>query len=107
MELARRTLAENGFKLSTKKRIILNGKSAKVITGVRRGAHRLRAEKSKLNDIRAAIHKLELGVVPKHELDGYLRSTTGRIRYVEQLCAADAVPLQRAFARATKSLIVG
>jgi hypothetical protein len=105
MELARHTLAENGFKLSTKKRIILNGRDAKVITGVRRGAHGLRAEKSKLNDIRAAIHKLELGVVPNGDLDAYLRSTTGRIRYIKQLCAADAAPLQRAFDRVKKRLL--
>jgi hypothetical protein len=46
MELVRQTLAANGFKLSSKKRIILNARKPKVITGVRLGARLIRAPHS-------------------------------------------------------------
>jgi len=107
MELVRQTLAAKGFKLSAKKRIILTGRDPKVITGVRLGAGRTRAPKEKLGDIRAAIHKLEIGCINKYERKQYLTKLAGRLNHIEQICPQDAQRLkerlQRALAHQPKS----
>ncbi len=93
MELVRQTLADNGFKLSAKKRVILKGCQPKIITGVRLGAGRIRAPKEKLHDIRAAIHKLEIGGVDPDKRERYILSLNGRLGHVQRICASDAAPL--------------
>ena len=95
MKLARQALAANGFKLSSKKRVIMNGHDSKVITGVRLGNRRIRAPKEKLSDIRAAIHKLEIGQIADCQRDKYIASLNGRIKNIEQICALDARPLKQ------------
>ena len=95
MELVRRTLAENGFKLSPKKRTIFTERNAKVIAGVRLGAGGTRAPKEKLHDIRAAIHKLELGRITKQQRKQYVATLTGRLNHIEQICPRDAVRLRQ------------
>jgi RNA-directed DNA polymerase len=100
MEPVRQILAANGFKLSRKKRIILAGSAPKVITGIRLGAGRIRAPKDKLRDIRAAIHKLEIGHINKGEKARYVASVEGRIRNIERICADDAQALTSRFGRA-------
>lgn len=95
MELVRQTLAANGFKMSAKKRIILTWEDPKVITGIRLGAGRTRAPREKLHDIRAAIHKLEIGLIGKRERKQYLSKLTGRINHIEQICPQDALPLKQ------------
>ena len=95
MELVRQTLAANGFKMSSKKRIILTGRDTKVITGIRLGAGRVRAPKEKLHDIRAAIHKLEIGVIPRSERGKYIVSLKGRLNHIERICGEDASRLVR------------
>jgi RNA-directed DNA polymerase len=90
MELVRQTLAANGFKMSSKKRIILTGRDAKVITGIRLGAGRARAPKEKLRDIRAAIHKLEIGAISRHEREKYIASLKGRLNHIKRICSEDA-----------------
>ena len=100
MELVRQTLASNGLKLSVKKRVILGGQDAKIITGIRLGAGRIRAPKDKVRDARAAIHKLEIYLIPAHTKRGYLVSLRGRLHHIERICEADAVPLKRQLERA-------
>jgi hypothetical protein len=95
MELARQALAAYGFKLSSKKRIILNGSDSKVITGVRLGKKIIRAPKEKLSDIRAAIHKLEIGKITDCQRDKYIASLNGRINNIERICVQDARPLKQ------------
>jgi hypothetical protein len=95
MELARQALANNGFKLSSKKRVILNGHDSKVITGVRLGNKRIRAPKDKLSDMRAAIHKLEIGKIADYQRDNYIASLNGKINNIERICAQDARPLKQ------------
>lgn len=102
MNFVRQILADNGFKMSAKKRIILSGRDAKVITGVRLGAGRLRAPKEKLADLRAAIHKLELSVMERPERGKYIESLRGRLRHIDSICPQDALPLQRQLERALK-----
>jgi hypothetical protein len=97
MEPVRQILAANGFKLSAKKRIILTGRAPKVITGIRLGAGRIRAPKDKLRDIRAAIHKLEVGRVEKHGRTRYITNVEGRLNHIERICADDAITLKKRF----------
>jgi RNA-directed DNA polymerase len=102
MEPVRQILAANGFKLSAKKRIILAGRAPKVITGIRLGAGRIRAPKDKLHDIRAAIHKLEVGRIGKHERTRYITSVEGRLNHIERICADDAITLKKRLQEALK-----
>ena len=95
MELVRQTLAAKGFKLSSKKRVILGGRDAKIITGIRLGAGRIRAPKDKVRDVRAAIHKLEINHIQEHEKPKYLVRLRGRLNHIDCICAADAAPLKR------------
>jgi hypothetical protein len=95
MELARQALAANGFKLSSKKRVILNGHDSKVITGVRLGNKRIRVPKDKLGDMRAAIHKLEIGCIADCQREEYIASLNGRINNIQRICAQDARPLKQ------------
>jgi hypothetical protein len=95
MELVRQTLADNGFKMSAKKRTILTGQDRKVITGVRLGAGRVRATEEKLGDIRAAIHKLETGRIKGREREKYVLSLRGKLGHIKRICAQDASRLDR------------
>jgi len=95
MELARQALAANGFKLSSKKRVILNGHDSKVITGVRLGNKKIRVPNDKLSDIRAAIHKLEIGCIADYQRENYIASLNGRLNNIERICAQDARPLKQ------------
>jgi hypothetical protein len=95
MELARQALAANGFKLSSKKRVILNGHDSKVITGVRLGNKRIRVPSDKLSDIRAAIHKLEIGCIADYQRKKYIASLNGRLNNIECICSQDARPLKQ------------
>jgi hypothetical protein len=99
MELVRQTLASNGLKLSSKKRVIFGGKAAKIITGVRLGAGRVRAPKDKVRDLRAAIHRLEIGCIEKQKRAKYLESLQGRLHHIERICAADVALLKRQLER--------
>lgn len=100
MELVRKTLASNGFKLSPQKRVILAGRDAKIITGIRLGAGRIRAPKDKVRDLRASIHKLEIDRIQKHAKTKYLVRLRGQLKHIEGICAADAAPLKRQLERA-------
>ena len=103
MELVRQTLAANGFKMSAKKSIILTGRDPKVITGVRLGAGRVRAPKDKLRDIRAAIHKLQIGCINRCDRKQYLNKLEGRLNHIEQICPQDALLLKRQLQRVLSS----
>ncbi len=103
IKVVRKTLAANGLKLPGRKRHILPGDDAKIITGVRLGAGRIRAPREKVRDTRAAIHKIQTGRIVTSDLDGYLESLKGKIGHVDRLCAADAKPLNRQLAKAIDS----
>ena len=94
MELVRQTLAENGFKLAPQKRLILNPRTAKLITGVRLGASQLRASKKKLHEIRAGIHNLRVGRFTERGRSADIRSLEGQIMHIKSICPADAVRLE-------------
>jgi hypothetical protein len=93
MEPVREILAKHGFKLSRRKCIILSGTSAKNVTGVRIGQDHARAERTKLRDIRAAIHKLEIGCIPQESSRIYVTKLKGRVNHISQVCEMDAAPL--------------
>jgi RNA-directed DNA polymerase len=103
MNLTRQILADNGFKMSAKKRIILSGRDVKIVTGSRIGAGRLRAPKEKLADLRAAIHKIQMAKVERAVLGKYIESLKGRLRHIESICPQDALPLRRMLQRALSS----
>ena len=94
MELVRQTLANKGFKLSRAKRTILDGKSSKVITGVRVGATRLRVTKKKLSDVRAGIHNIKIGRITARGRTTDIESLKGQITHIKSICSDDAEPLQ-------------
>ena len=93
MELVRHTLADNGFKLSSKKSVILNPRAAKVITGIRLGKNQLRACRLTLRDIRAGIHNLEIGRVTDRGRVKDIESLRGKIIYIKSIFPPDAAPL--------------
>jgi RNA-directed DNA polymerase len=94
MEPTRRLLAGEGLKLSARKREILGPRDVKIITGNRLGARSVRAPRSKLKDVRAGIHKIELGLIPSDKLSKYLASLRARITHIASICARDATSLQ-------------
>jgi RNA-directed DNA polymerase len=103
MEPVRGVFASNGFKLSARKRIILTGRHSKVVTGIRLGDTRIRAQKDKLQDIRAAIHKLEIGHVERSQIEMYVANVKGRLGHIERICAHDAAYLKRRLGRVLSS----
>lgn len=94
MELVRQTLANNGFKLSSKKCVILNPRSSKLITGVRLGDTQLRAPKNKLREIRAGIHNLQIGRLTDRGRAADLQSLKGKLMHIRSVCPKDAVGLE-------------
>ena len=99
MELVRQTLADNGFKLSAKKSVILNPRAAKVVTGIRLGKNQLRACRLMLRDIRAGIHNLEIGRVTNRGRAKDFESLRGKIIYIKSIFPPDAAPLHEALNR--------
>lgn len=98
MEPVRRIFAEHGFKLSHKKRFVLGSHDSKVVTGIRLGAHEIRAPKDKLHDLRAAIHKLEIGMSAA-EAEKQIRSVKGKLNHIRSICLRDASKLEEKFHR--------
>ena len=104
MELVRSTLAARGFKLSPKKRKILGPTSAKIVAGIRLGARAPRLPKGKVKDLRAALHKLELGIVPPNEMEKYLLNVSGRLQHIECVHRPDGLQLRVKFTKIIESL---
>ncbi|SEC18562.1 reverse transcriptase family protein [Terriglobus roseus] len=95
MELVRQTLACNGLRDSRKKRVILTGKSSKLVTGARLGREELRACKLKVREIRAGIHNLKRGKVTTRGRSKDVQSLLGKVGFVRSLCPSDAIPLEK------------
>jgi hypothetical protein len=89
MELVRRVLAQNGFKMAPRKRDILGPKVEKVITGARLGRHQVRASRRNMSELRASIHRRAIGIVPPAEIERYDRNLVGRIAHVRSICKND------------------
>lgn len=100
MELVRSTLSANGLKIAKKKVFILGRMKSKETCGVRVGKSRVRATKDKLRDLRAAVHKIEIGTIPGPNLEAYVLQTRSRINHVARICKKDALPLQERLERA-------
>jgi hypothetical protein len=94
MEVARKTLAANGFKDSRKKRRILNSRDSKLVTGVRLGRDKIRACKLKMREIRAGVHNLAVGKFTGRGRDKDIQSLEAKIIYIKSLCPTDGAPLE-------------
>jgi hypothetical protein len=94
MEPTRRRLARDGFSFPNKKREVLGSFEPKIVAGVRAGKDGLRAPKKKLSNLRAAFHKLELGLIPDVEKPDYLKRLAAQINHINQICPKDAAKYQ-------------
>jgi RNA-directed DNA polymerase len=104
MNIVRATLADNGLKLSSKKTHILNGRTAKVVTGVRLGKDKLRGCKIKLRDIRAGIHNLECGRFTDLGQARDIQRLRGQINYIKSHCLSDSAHLSARLDRLERQL---
>lgn len=95
MEEVRALLAHNGFKAAPEKREILGPCDEKVVTGARIGRFTVRAPHRKMAELRAAIHRLQIGAVPAADMKRYLTNLTSRIAHIRQLHGGDARKLER------------
>lgn len=90
IQIAARTLAANGLRISRDKLKIMGPGSEKLITGTRLGAGGIRAPREKLKRIRSGIHHFEIGHVHDNKAERYLKGLVAQLRFVHQLCPKDA-----------------
>lgn len=95
MEPVRAALASQGFKIAPEKREISGSSKEKSVTGARLGQTRTRAPHKAIAELRAAIHRLEIGAVPPPEMEAYRRNLAGRLAYLFFLDPKDGAMLQR------------
>ncbi len=95
MEIVRQVLAAHGFKDARKKRKILGPHDEKVVTGVRLGRSTTRAPHQKMSELRAAIHRLKVGIIPAEERARYIQNLNSRIAHIGQINAHDAEKLKQ------------
>jgi len=95
METVRQILARHGFKAAPEKREILGPRDEKNVTGTRLGRFVVRAPHRKMSELRAAVHRLALGIVPPHELDRYRQNLAARIAHISTIHTGDADKLKR------------
>lgn len=105
VERVRRPLAEKGFSFPRRKRVISLKNDSKVLTGTRLGRYHVRALPQALKSIRAGIHKLRAGLIPKSEQPAYLLSLRARLAHVESICPTDAARLKSDFEAVSKSTL--
>lgn len=89
METVRATLAHHGFKMAPNKREIFGPHSEQLVTGTRLGRTAVRVPHHKMSELRAAIHRLALGVVPPEELCKYRRNLCARIAHIATIHEGD------------------
>jgi hypothetical protein len=99
METVRATLRASRFRIAPEKREILGSRSEKVVTGVRVGRFAVRAPHRKMSELRAAIHRLAIGIVPSEDLAKYRRNLSARIAHLATINTADATKLRRQAAK--------
>ncbi len=90
IQIAAAILASHGLRISHSKIRIMGAKSAKLLTGTRLGRFQIRAPKEKLSRIRSGVHKLKIGLVLKDEIEIYVDSLVGQLRYIERLNLKDS-----------------
>jgi RNA-directed DNA polymerase len=95
METVRATLAEQGFKMAPKKRKIQGPRDEQQMTGTRLGRHSVRVPHGKMDELRAAIHRLAMGTVPPEEMEKYMRNLCGRIAHIGSIHKGDAAKMKR------------
>ena len=95
-------LASNGLRVKREKIKIMGSTATKLLTGTRLGPQRVRAPKEKISRVRSGIQKLRLGLVPAESAEHYILGLVGQIRFINQLCAKDAIACARALADACK-----
>lgn len=93
METVRSTLAAHGFRAAPEKREILGPKSEKIITGARVGKRDVRIPHRKMAELRAAVHRLEIGAVPPSEMEHYLQNLAGRLTHARSVNQRDATKI--------------
>ena len=104
IEVVRSVLAKNGLKVSRKKVKIFGSQSEKKIAGTRLGKEEVRATHQKMSELRAAIHRLELGIVPPDEREKYVKNLCGRIAHINSVCPRDGKKIALQAARAGVAL---
>lgn len=90
IEIAARTLALYRLRISRDKVKIMGPRSEKLITGTRLGRKGVRAPDEKLCRIRSGIRHFEVGHVNDTKAERYLKGLVAQLRFVHQLCPADA-----------------
>ena len=95
METVRATLAENGFKMAPQKRRIQGPRDEQKMTGTRLGRFAVRVPHAKMDELRAAIHRLAMGTVPPEEMEKYRRNLCGRIAHIGSIHKRDAAKIKR------------
>lgn len=95
METVRETLAEHGFKMAPEKRKIQGPRDEQKMTGTRLGRHAVRVPHRKMDELRAAIHRLTMGTVPPVEMEKYMRNLSGRIAHIGTIHKGDASKVKR------------
>lgn len=95
METVRETLAANGFKIAPEKREIFGPTVEKLVTGVRVGRSEVRGSRKKMSELRAAIHRLALGIVDTSEIERYRQNLSARIAHLASIHEGDAAKLMR------------
>jgi len=99
METVRATLASNGFRIAPEKREILGPRDEKIITGGRLGRSQVRAPHKKMDELRAAIHRLAIGSVGDDDLERYRMNLAARIAHIGSIHKGDADKLRRQAAK--------
>ncbi len=105
IEVARQTLADNGFKASRKKLKILGPRDLKHITGPRLGRDAIRACHAKVSEVRAGINNLRSGRFTTRGPAKDMQSLQGKIAFIRSVCATDAANLQIRFDLASKAYL--
>ncbi len=95
METVRATLAGHGFKMSPQKRKIQGPRDEQRMTGTRLGRYAVRVPRGKMDELRAAIHRLAMGTVPPEEMEKYMRNLCGRIAHINSIHKGDAAKVKR------------
>jgi hypothetical protein len=94
IQIAVETFRTEGLKFSHRKIKIMGPKEVKTLTGTRAGRDVIRVPAPYCSQVRAGIHNLKVGRVVQHDLGIYIEQLLGRLRYINQVCPADARPLK-------------
>lgn len=94
IQIAVETFRAEGLKFSHRKIKIMGPRNVKILTGTRAGRETIRVPASYCSQVRAGIRNLRVGRVAQQYLGIYIEQLLGRLRYINQVCPADARPLK-------------